>query len=117
MTRDPEHVGDLVMARYFELFPNYEWSDSHTGLDLMVAEIKTLRHEAHERARQHNIVVDSLHSKIEACEQAMAGMVSRTDFQALNERYTEVERSFTDCADRLLAKLKEEQDALEGAKL
>ena len=34
-----------TFSRYAELFPNYEWTDSATAIDLMAAEIKCLRSE------------------------------------------------------------------------
>ena len=34
-----------TFSRYAELFPNYEWADSETAIDLMAAEIKCLRSE------------------------------------------------------------------------
>jgi hypothetical protein len=34
-----------TFSRYAELFPNYEWTDSATAIDLMAAEIRCLRSE------------------------------------------------------------------------
>ncbi len=38
-------VADQLLARYTELFPNYAWTDSTAALNLMAAEVKTLRME------------------------------------------------------------------------
>ena len=33
----------ILLSRYAEIFPQYVWQDDETAIDLMAAEIKTLR--------------------------------------------------------------------------
>jgi hypothetical protein len=42
-------VCDQLIARYVEVFPNYAWMDPNSAIDLMTAEIKTLRMELADR--------------------------------------------------------------------
>ena len=43
---------DAIVAKHWELFPNYVFTDVETSLDLMAAEIHTLRMERGEVATQ-----------------------------------------------------------------
>lgn len=36
-------VKGILLSRYAEIFPQYVWQDDETAIDLMAAEIKTLR--------------------------------------------------------------------------
>jgi hypothetical protein len=39
-------ISTRLLERYSDLFQNYAWTDEETAIDLMAAEIKTLRFEA-----------------------------------------------------------------------
>jgi hypothetical protein len=42
-------LGAQLLRRYVELFPNYAWTDEQNAIDLMAAEIITLRIELKEK--------------------------------------------------------------------
>ena len=44
-----------TFSLYAELFPNYEWTDSATAIDIMAAEIKCLRSELQ---KAHDVIVE-----------------------------------------------------------
>ena len=46
-------IEEQILSRYTELFPNYAFSDTRCAVDLMAAEIVTLRKEAQEPACPH----------------------------------------------------------------
>lgn len=55
-----DELEELVMGCYTDLFPNYAWTGAQAAMDLMNAEVKTLRMEADDVDKQNTACLEML---------------------------------------------------------